>query len=319
MTGLLLYLTALLTMGAIYAVLTLGLNLHWGVSGLFNAGIAGFFAVGAYASALLTAAPSQDHVGGFALPVPLGWAAAMLIAGAIAWPIGRICLRLQSDYLAMATLGIAEILRLVVRNELWLTNGSRGIAAVPRPFEALAQPWAELAFLALVLAILAALYLLLEQAVQSPWGRVMRAIRDDEQAAAAAGKDVAACRLQAFVLGSMLMGLGGALSAHYLKFIGPEATQPLTATFLVWVMLIVGGSGRNAGAVLGAFLIWAVWSATELLTNRLPPEWLTRASYVRVLLVGLVLQLVLQRFGGGILREPVEQRAAKATRAKVSG
>jgi branched-chain amino acid transport system permease protein len=314
MSGWLLYLTALLTMGGIYAVLTLGLNLHWGVGGLFNAGIAGLFAVGAYTSALLTAAPSPDHVGGFGLPVPVGWAAAMLLAGAVAWPIGRICLRLQSDYLAMATIGIAEILRLVVKNELWLTNGSRGISAVPRPFEGLAQPWSELAFLALVLGLVAVLYVLLERAVRSPWGRVMRAIRDDEQAAAAAGKDVAAFRLQAFVLGSMLMGLGGALSAHYFKYIGPEATQPLLATFLVWVMLIVGGSGRNAGAVVGAFVIWTIWSATELLTNRLPPDWLTRASYVRVLLIGLLLQLVLQRFGGGILRERVGRRGRDVTR-----
>ncbi len=301
--GLTLYATALLTMGGIYAVLTLGLNLHWGVTGLFNAGIAGFFAVGAYATALLTAPPGATPSGGLGLPVATGWAAAMLLSGALAWAIGKICLRLRSDYLAMATIGIAEILRLIVKNELWLTNGSRGIAGVPRPFEQLAQPWAELAFLLLVLAVLAIAYLLLETAVRSPWGRVMRAIRDDEAAAAAAGKDVAAFRLQAFVLGSMLMGLGGALSAHYFKYIGPEATQPLLATFLVWVMLIVGGSGRNAGAVAGAFLVWALWSATELLTNRLPPDWLTRAAYLRVFLIGFILQVVLQRHAGGVLPE----------------
>lgn len=301
--GLTLYVTALLTMGGIYAVLTLGLNLHWGVTGLFNAGIAGFFAIGAYATALLTAPPGATPAGGLGLPVAAGWTAAMLLSGALAWAIGKICLRLRSDYLAMATIGIAEILRLVVKNELWLTNGSRGIAGVPRPFEQLAQPWAELAFLLLVLAVLATCYALLETAVRSPWGRVMRAIRDDEAAAAAAGKDVAAFRQQAFVLGAMLMGLGGALSAHYFKYIGPEATQPLLATFLVWVMLIVGGSGRNAGAVAGAFLVWAIWSATELLTNRLPPDWLTRAAYLRVFLIGLILQVVLQRHAGGLLPE----------------
>ena len=301
--GLLLYATALLTMGGIYAVTTLGLNLHWGVSGLFNAGIAGFFAVGAYTSAILTAADSPTSLGGFGLPVPLGWTAAMLLSGLVGWGIGRICLRLRSDYLAMATIGIAEILRLVAKNELWLTNGSRGIPGVPRPFGSLPQPWSELGFLAVVLVLLAVVYVLLQQAVNSPWGRVMRAIRDDEQAAEAIGKDVASFRLQAFVLGAMLMGLGGALSAHYFKYIGPEATQPLLATFLVWVMLVVGGSGRNAGAVLGAFVVWTIWSATELLTNRLPPEWITRASYIRVFLIGLLLQLVLQRFAGGLLPE----------------
>lgn len=301
--GLTLYVTALLTMGGIYAVLTLGLNLHWGVTGLFNAGVAGFFAIGAYTTALLTAPPGATPSGGLGLPVGAGWGAAMLLSGALAWLIGKICLRLRSDYLAMATIGIAEILRLVVKNELWLTNGSRGIAGVPRPFEEFAQPWAELAFLLLVLVVLALCYSLLETAVRSPWGRVMRAIRDDEAAAAAAGKDVAAFRQQAFVVGAMLMGLGGALSAHYFKYIGPEATQPLLATFLVWVMLIVGGSGRNAGAVAGAFLVWALWSATELLTNRLPPDWLTRAAYLRVFLIGLILQVVLQRHAGGLLPE----------------
>lgn len=306
--GLLLYAVSLLTMGGIYAVTTLGLNLHWGVSGLFNAGIAGFFAVGAYTTAILTAADSPTSLGGFGLPVVVGWTAAMLLSGIVAWAIGRICLRLRSDYLAMATIGIAEILRLVAKNELWLTNGSRGIPNIPRPFGTLAQPWSELGFLAVVLVVLAIAYALLQTAVNSPWGRVMRAIRDDEQAAAAIGKDVAAFRLQAFVVGGMLMGLGGAVSAHYFKYIGPEATQPLMATFLVWVMLVVGGSGRNAGAVLGAFVVWTIWSATELLTNRLPPEWITRASYIRVFLIGLLLQVVLQRFASGILPERHAER-----------
>lgn len=301
--GLSMYFVGLLTMGGIYGVLALGLNVHWGFTGLFNAGIAGFFAIGAYASAIATSAPSPHHFGGFGLPVPVGLAAAMVLSGAVAWPIGRICLRLRSDYLAIATIGIAEILRLVLKNEAWLTNGSRGISNIPRPFEGLGLPWAQIAFLGVVAAVLAVVYLLLERGWQAPWGRVMRAIRENDRAAEASGKDVVRLRLEAFVIGSMIMGLGGALMAHSFKFIGPQATEPLMTTFLVWVMLIVGGSANNRGAILGAVAIWAIWSATELFTARLPPDWAVRASYLRVFLVGLLLQVVLQRFARGLLPE----------------
>ena len=297
------YAVSLLTIGGIYAVMSLGLNLQWGYGGLFNAGVSGFFAVGAYTSAILTAPPVAGHFVGFGLPVPVGIACAMLLSAVVGWCVGRICLGLQSDYLAMATIGIAEILRLVVNNEIWLTNGSRGIVSIPRPFEDLPGIWRDLAYLGLVAAIILGLYLALERLAGSPWGRVMRAIRDNEDAAEASGKDVASFRLQAFTLGSMIMGLSGALTAHAFKFIGPDATLPLITTFLVWVMLIAGGSGNNRGAVLGAFVIWTIWSGTELLTQRLPPDWQTRSSYIRIFLIGLLLQIVLQRFSEGILPE----------------
>ncbi|NNG02475.1 MAG: branched-chain amino acid ABC transporter permease [Inquilinus sp.] len=310
--GLGMYLIALLTMAGIYAVIALGLNVHWGMTGLFNAGIAGFFAIGAYVSALLTAGDSPGHIGGFGLSIPLGLAAAMVASGVLAYGIGRICLRLQSDYLAIATIGIAEILRLVLKNEIWLTGGPRGIGAIPRPFEGLGQPWAQLAFLAVVAVLVAAIYWAIERAQNAPWGRVMRAIRENDVAAEAAGKDVVRFRLQAFVFGALFMGLGGALTAHSFKFIGPDATEPLMTTFLVWVMLIVGGSGNNRGAILGALVIWTIWSATELVTNwlQLPPEWITRAAYIRVFLIGLLLQIVMQRFAKGLL--PERTRAAGA-------
>jgi len=301
--GYMLYGVSLLTFGGIYAVLTLGLNIQWGFTGLFNAGVAGFFAIGAYASAILTTATSARHLGGFGLPIPVGLAAAMVLSAVIAWGVGRICIRLRADYLAIATLGIAEIFRLILKNEVWATNGARGVSQVPKPFENLAEPWNQLAMMALVLAVVAVLYLLLERARLSPWGRVMSAIRDNEASARAAGKDVERFRVEAFVVGAALMGLGGGLMAHYLKFIDPNAADPLTATFLVWVMLAVGGSANNKGAILGAILMWTVWSATEILTSRLPDELAIRTAYVRIFLIGLVLQVVLQRFRSGILPE----------------
>ena len=301
--GYFLYLISLLTVGGIYAVMTLGLNLHWGFSGLFNAGIAGFFAVGGYLNAFLTTAAAERHLGGFDMPTIIGYIAAMLGSAIIAYAIGRICIRLRSDYLAIATIGIAEILRLIVKNEAWATNGPRGVSKIPKPFETLPEPYNHLAFLLLVLLIVGGLYMLLERARNSPWGRVMAAIRENETAARAAGKNTEKFRLQAFVIGGAFMGLAGALFAQYLKFIDPQATDPLLATFIVWVMLIVGGSANNRGAILGAFLIWIIWSFTEILTSRLPDEFAIRSAYVRIFLIGLLLQIMLQRFPKGILSE----------------
>jgi len=298
------YVILQLTWVGIYAILCLGLNINWGFTGLFNIGIAGFFAVGAYTSAILTAEPADRHLGGFGLPFPVGWLAGMALAAAVAWVVGRICLRLRADYLAIATIGIAEILRIVFRNEVWIAGGSFGIHRIPRPFESLSPTWlAELSFLLLVIAVVAVIYWIIERGVASPWGRVMRAIRENEMAAAAAGKNVERFRLQAFVYGSAVMGLGGAISAHYLKFFAPEATEPLIVTFLVWVMLIAGGSGNNRGAILGALVIWTLWTSSEMLTDLLPAEWSSRAAFARVFLIGLLLQVVLQFFSRGLLPE----------------
>jgi branched-chain amino acid transport system permease protein len=301
--GLMLYATSLLTMGALYGILCLGLNIQWGMTGLFNAGIAGFFAVGAYTAAILSTPVAASHLGGFSLPVPAGVIAAMVIAGGLGWVVGRICIRLKSDYLAIATIGIAEILRLVVRNEEAVTAGSLGIKNIPKPFEELGPPATDLVFLGIVLLITASVFLFCQWIQHSPWGRTMRAIRDNETAARAFGKDVDAFRLQAFAIGSAIMGLGGALQAHYFKFLSPEATEPLLTTFLVWVMLIAGGSGNNKGALLGALSIWVLWSSTELISGRLPEDWAVKLAYIRILLIGLLLQVVLRFFPGGLVPE----------------
>jgi branched-chain amino acid transport system permease protein len=297
------YLVAILTMGGIYALLTLGLNLHWGYTGLMNVGIAGFVTVGAYTGAILTAPASPSHLGGFELPLAVGLLGAAAAAGAVAWLIGLTTLRLRSDYLAIATIGIGEILRMVARNEQWLTNGSQGMTNVPKAFDALRSPWSEIAFLAVVLALVAVVYWLCERAYRSPWGRVQRAIRDNEYAAAAAGKHVERFRLESFVFGAMVMGLGGAMMAQLLRFVAPETAEPLMVTFLVWVMLVAGGSGNNRGAVVGAFGIWLLWSLTDYLTRFLPDTLEARASFVRIFLIGLALQLILIYRPQGLIGE----------------
>jgi branched-chain amino acid transport system permease protein len=304
LTGLLFYLVGFLIAGGIYAILCLALNIQWGMGGLFNAGIAGFFAVGAYASAIMTTPASDKHLGGFGLPIPVGLLVAAAVAGLTGWAVAKICVRLKSDYLAMASIGIAEILRLVIVNESWLTNGSLGIANIPRPFGSLVQGRAaDFVFLGVVWAVVGIVYAMSARLHNSPWGRTLRAIRDNEHAARAAGKDVDWFRLQTFVIGAAVMGVAGGLSAHYFKFLSPSATEPLLVTFLVWVMLMAGGSGNNRGAIAGGLGIWAIWSVTEIFTNRLPPELATRSSYVRMLLIGLLLQVVLQRFRAGLIPE----------------
>jgi branched-chain amino acid transport system permease protein len=301
MAGLVNYGIFFLTLAGIYAILTLGLNIQWGYAGMLNIGVGAFFAVGAYTSAIVTAAPSEAFLGGFDWPILPGMVLAMGVSGILAFLIGLITLPLRSDYLAIATIGIAEIVRLVLKNEAWLTNGVRGIAGIPKPLSWLGtSPWI---LLGVVLVLLVGVFWLSDRAYHAPWGRVLRGIREDEAATQAAGKDVLSFRLQAFVLGSMMMGLGGALYAHFVGFISPEAFQPEFATFIVWVMLIAGGSGSTRGAVLGAFVIWGIWSGTELLTNLLPLAWVTRGSALRLLLIGVLLQVILLTRPEGILPE----------------
>ncbi|WP_366556209.1 branched-chain amino acid ABC transporter permease [Aquibaculum sediminis] len=303
LAGLLTYGIFFLTLVGIYGLLALGLNVQWGYAGMLNIGVAAFFTVGAYTSAIITTAESSGHLGGFGLPFPVGLAAAMLLSGILALGVGLITLRLRSDYLAIASIGIAEIVRLTLKNEGWLTGGVRGMAGIPRPLAGLIPGYDATLYLLLVLAFVAAVYWANERAWRSPWGRVLRAIRENEAAARAMGKNALLFRLQAFVLGAVVMGLAGALYAHFVRFISPEAFNPLFATFLIWVMLIAGGSGNNRGALLGAFVIWIVWSATEIFVTRLPEDLVTRAGALRVLLIGILLQVILLARPQGILPE----------------
>jgi branched-chain amino acid transport system permease protein len=289
------YLVFFLVVALCYALLCLGLNLQWGVTGLFNVGVAGFVAVGAYASALLTGPDSPDHWGGLGLPVAVGWAGAAVLAGLASLLVGAVTLRLRHDYLAIATFGIAVTIQLVALNFARLTNGPFGIAQVPRPFaERAGTPVGRNAlYLALVVVVVSVTYLGLERLVRSPWGRVLRGLREDEAAAAALGKSPARYRLEAFVLGGMLMGLGGAVYAHFVGFVAPEDFLP-TLTFQVWTMLVVGGSGSNRGALVGGVLVWALWSASGALVAALLPQALqARGAALQVVLIGVVLAAVL--------------------------
>lgn len=287
-----------------YAVITLGLNLQWGQTGLFNVGVAGFVAIGAYASAMLTTPPGA-HWGGYGLPIAVGWLGAMLVAGVASAVVGALTLRLRADYLAITTFGLAVAAQLVCLNAQSVTGGPFGIAFIPRPFDDLTNgPLAfALANFGLLAGLVCLIYLALERLARSPWGRVLRSIRENETAAAALGKNPVAYRLQAFALGGALMGLGGAVQAHAVGFIAPDNYLP-ALTFQVWTMLILGGAGRNAGAIVGSVLIWALWSATgALITAVVPAEHQARAAALQVVAIGTALAALLVWRPRGLLVE----------------
>ena len=283
---------------------------------------------------------SAGNIGGLGLPVIVAWPIGGLLAAGAAWVVGKTALGLRSDYLAIATLGIAEIIIAVMKNEDWMARGVKNVIGIPRPVpyevDLQAAPWfldlaarfgsdpvtastifVKLAYAALFAAVLLVLIWLTQAALASPWGRMMRAIRDNEIAAEAMGKDVTARHLQIFVLGSAVLGLAGAMLVSLDGLLAPTSYQPLRYTFLIWVMVIVGGSGNNWGSVLGGFLIWWLWTQVEYfgplgmsyLTAGLPDGyWLKghlqeAAAHTRLALMGVVLLLVLRFSPRGLLPE----------------
>jgi branched-chain amino acid transport system permease protein len=315
--GIIAYLVSLAIMAGIYAVFALGLNIQWGYTGLFNIGIAGFFCIGAYTSAMVTTpmptglyAQYVHQIFGLNLPFVFGLIGAALVCGIVALLIGIPTLRLGEDYLAIATLGIAETLRLIFNNETWLANGPRGLMGLPQPLHHLVEPNNyNYIYLIIIVLIMILIYLLIERAIRSPWGRVLRAIREDEVSASMSGKDIFNFKMQSLIFGAMVMGVGGALYAHYTRAISPSVFTPLYGTFIIWVMLMAGGSGNNKGAILGAYVIWGIWVGTTFLADFLPYALKSRAPYIRFLIIGVLLEFILLYRPQGLLGE--EKKVSK--------
>ena len=298
----------------ILLVLALGLDLQWGKTGLFNAGVAAFFGVGAYVFALLStgrAYPSGTSPGhwGPAIPIDLipATLVAMVAAGALGVLIAIPTLRLRADYLAIATLALAEIVRLFLKNERRITGGDTAVNLIPRPFDTLiSRGWTSDGVFILVAAVIAVGVLIAIEFVSSlPWGRALRAVREDEEAAQALGKDTFRLKLTSFGLGCAIMGLAGALEASYLGNIVPDIFVP-ALTFNAFVVVILGGSGNPRGVVLGAYVFsllgWGtqqarvyVAAASEVLAFRL--------DYVNNIVVGLLLVLFILFRPEGIIPE----------------
>ncbi|AEN05819.1 ABC-type transporter, integral membrane subunit [halophilic archaeon DL31] len=298
------FVVSVATVAGIYAILTIGLNIHWGETGLLNFGHVAFFAVGAYASALLTIpAPAQSdpYVFGFGLPVAFGLLGAAVMAGVIAVLLGMLTLQLREDYLAMVSIGLAEIIRYVMINENWLTGGVGGLYGIKRPFsDVVPGEFYGLFYLGIVLVAVAGCYVYSRRLKTTPFGRVLRSIREDEEVAKALGKDTFRYRMQAFVVGAIMAGLAGGLWAHYATALTPTAFAA-SVTFLTWVALIVGGSGNAAGAVVGAVLIIGFREATRFL-----PDIYGLGSIIpslRLILVGLLVMAVIRYRPEGLVPE----------------
>jgi len=297
------------------------------------------------------------YLGGFGLPVMFSWIVGGLAAAGAAWWIGKITLSLRSDYLAIATLGISEIIIYVIKNEDWFVRGLKNVYGLQRPvpyevdmqksewlqnivawihrseLQLLSQSdqidklgdyvreasvvFVKLSYSGLFLVILVAFIVLSNLALNSPWGRKVRAIRDNEVAASAMGKNITRQHLQIFVIGSAIVGVAGALLVTYDGIFIPTAYQPLRFTFLIWVMVIVGGSGNNLGSVLGAFIMWFIWIQSgpiglwvvEMLGNYIQEgntslEFIEdRVHYLRLIFMGSIMLLIMRFSPGGILPE----------------
>ena len=296
------YLLFLLSLGGMYLILSMGLNVQWGYTGLINFSVAAFFGLGAYGTALLTA-NSSPIAGGFN-PI-VGLVMGLLLAAVVAILIGIPTLQLRADYLAIASLGLAEVIRMIVLNEQQWTNGSRGVTGIPTFFEgwpvlgSLSDPFTiALADFGLVVVFILVVYLFLRRIHRSPWGRVQRTIRADEDLAEALGKNTYWFKMQSFVIGSVIMALAGVFYVHLNLYLGPGDLNPIR-TFYVWVAVILGGSGSNRGAMFGGFTVIAILEGTRFL-NGLQVIPFDIAPF-RLLVIGILIILIMHLRPEGVL------------------
>ena len=403
---------SILNLCLISAIMSIGINIQWGNSGIVNFGVMGFAAIGGLCGVLISMPPTLEvwkdgtaviliilfsflisgilvkkflkkfiynkylkillsiiiilfslyfiksifipsinfientnsaktgYIGGLNLPIILSWPIAGLFCGVIAFLIGKIALGLRSDYLAIATLGISEIIIYIIKNEEWLARGVKNVNGLPRPVPyeidlqknefiqtlsntlnlsviELSSLIVKCLYSILFILVLLIIFFLLQKAIKSPWGRMMRAVRDNETSAEAMGINVKKRHLQVFIIGSAIIGISGAMLTTLDGQFTPSSYQPLRYTFLIWIMVIIGGSGNNHGAIIGGFAIWFFWIQAEpigiflieLITiflsdqNEMKLYLLNHAAYMRLLLMGLVLILALRFFPKGIIEE----------------
>ena len=421
---------AILNLCLISAVMSMGVNIQWGYSGLINFGVMGFLAIGGLATIVVSVPPVNEawaaggfgiilsglilfvlitsifyvhrkfqskyknyllfflvisvipmmklaagpsisaiesidaatsgFLGGFDLPIILSWFVGAIFAALVAFIIGKVCLDLRSDYLAIATLLISGIVVSYVKHEEWLTRGVKNVTGLKRPvpFEVDLQnsDWfvnfigflfkgrlskvsdfdekiillnelvmtsssifVKLCFSVIFSIVLITILVFSEKALRSPWGRMMRAIRDNEDAAKAMGKNVVKRHLHIFMIGSAIIGFSGAMLVTYDGLFTPASYQPLRYTFIIWVMVLLGGTGNNYGAILGAFVVWFIWieSAPFALfvinalmsevdnTNQLKIHLIDSIPYFRYLMMGLGLLVVMRYRPKGLLPEKI--------------
>jgi branched-chain amino acid transport system permease protein len=275
-----LYISAIAIWILIYTLMATGLALQYGFTGLINFGVVGFVAIGAYGSGILSL---------HGVPLWISFPAAAALAAAAAYPLGKVTLRLSGDYLAIVTLGFSEAVRIFIIKEEWLTRGTHGMPGLPRVFE----DWAgrssgDLTLLALLVVVNAVIFMLMLGLIRSPFGRVLAAIRDNEVAAKALGKDTASFKTRSLMIGSALCGLAGAFQAHYITFIGPEQYVPLM-TFYVWIAIILGGPVRIGGIIFGTVALITFLEGSRFLRDVFGGISEVQLASVRFWIVGMAL------------------------------
>ena len=301
-------------------------------------------------------------LGGLGLPIIYSWLVGGLIAGVIAYFIGKITLGLRSDYLAIATLGISEIIIAILKHEDWLSRGVKNVTGLERPvpYEVDLQQadwfinliswinsgkissisdlsdqtifinqliidssgiFVKLCYASLFTIVLLIILAFSNRALNSPWGRMMRAIRDNEDAASAIGKNIFKQHLQVFIIGSAVVGIAGAMLTTLDGQFTPGSYQPLRFTFIVWIMVIIGGSGNNLGSIFGGFFVWFMWIEAEPLSifivqtltsgldydNVIRLHLIKSSPHLRLFLMGLILLLTMRFMPQGVIPETVKR------------
>jgi branched-chain amino acid transport system permease protein len=292
------------TIAGFYALLSLGLVMAWGQGGLVNLGLVGFVGLGAYTSALLS---------GAGVPIWLDWIAAAALSGAVGVALCLIVRNLRGDYLAIVTLGFAEILRLAETNEKWLTKGSDGISGIVAPFKGYLGDSFPLFYLILTWALVGLAAFLLNGLLRSPFGRALRAVRDDEQVAAVAGKSVLRLKLQAFGMAAALSGLAGALYAHFTSFIAPDVFI-VQLTIYIFLAVTIGGYTRLTGAVFGSIALVALLEATRFLAAVIPGLDAVQIASLREFAIAVTLIVVMQLRPEGAFRMTNERSGLRGSR-----
>lgn len=291
------YLVAMAVTAGLYAIMALGMNVIWGMAGMINLGLVGFFAVGAYTSGLLTLKAGW--------PIFAGVIAGAAVAALVGVAVALITVRLRGDYLAIVTLGFAETMRVVMSNELWIANGTDGLSGIPGPFRQVLGPHLfNLQFLGFVVVATVILFFLFERLAHAPFGRVLRGIREDEQVVQVAGKNVVVFKVKAFAVGTAALGLAGALYGHFTSFIAPDLFAPLL-TLYVKLSLLAGGLGNNVGAIVGAVLVVFFLESTRFIIPYIPEISAVQGAALREILIAAALLLVLRVRARGLVPEKI--------------
>lgn len=306
MSSYLQFAVGILVLIGIYALLTMSLNLKFGITGLIDLGIVGYFAVGAYTFVLLTAPPpnelTADYSIGLGLPLWVGFIVAPVAAGFFSFLIGLPALRLRGEYLAIATYAGAEVVQAVAANEYWLTNGAAGYNHLEQPFRSLVSSGNqyEYIFLASLVVAVAAVYWLLRRLEIRPLGRAWRAIRESEDVAVSVGKDVARYRMKSFVLGGMIAGLAACFYVSYTTLLVPSMLSA-EVTWTAWIALVIGGTGNYKGAILGTIILLTAEEVTRFFQASASMATVLAAS--RFVAMGLLMVVIIRLKPRGILRE----------------